>query len=68
MSPTKGTPVFQIRLERDVLEKLKDKIPPSERGRSGGVSHYIRRLIYADLGLGEPPEWRKGKGSPEQGA
>lgn len=57
MSPTKGKPVFQIRLEPDVLEKLKAKIPPSERGRGGGVSHYVRRLIYADLGLGAPPRF-----------
>lgn len=75
MSPTGGNPIIRVRIEPEVLAMLKERIPRGERGRGGGVSQYLRRLIYADLGLGEPPRHapevsprRKRKGSPEQGA
>jgi len=70
MSPT-GNPFIRVRMEPHVLEMLKERIPPGERGRGGGVSHYVRQLIYADLGLGDPPRFaaevsprRKRKSSP----
>lgn len=57
MSPSRGKPYLTIRMEPDVLALLKERIPAGERGRGGGVSHYVRQLIYADLGLGEPPRF-----------
>lgn len=57
MSPSRGNPYLTIRMEPEVLALLKEQIPAGERGRGGGVSHYVRRLIYADLGLGEPPRF-----------
>lgn len=53
----KGNPYLQIRLEPHVLKLLKERIPPGEPGRGGGVAHYVRALIYHDLGLGEPPRF-----------
>ena len=57
MSPSRGKPYLTIRMEPDVLALLKERIPAGEPGRGGGVSHYVRQLIYADLGLGEPPRF-----------
>ncbi len=57
MSPSRGKPYLTIRMEPDVLALLKERVPAGERGRGGGVSHYVRQLIYADLGLGEPPRF-----------
>lgn len=54
---SRGRPNLVIRIEPEVLELLKERAGPSERGRGGGVSHYVRQLIYADLGLGEPPRF-----------
>lgn len=57
MSQRRGKPYLSIRMEPEVLALLKERVPPGERGRGGGVSHYVRQLIYADLGLGEPPRF-----------
>lgn len=43
-----------VRLEPEVLELLKEKAG-SAKGTFGGAAHHVRRLVYADLGLGEPP-------------
>ena len=43
-----------VRLEPEVLELLKKKAG-SVKGKYGGAAHHIRRLVYVDLGLGEPP-------------
>lgn len=49
----KGNPELRIRLAPEVLELLKKKAGEAEPGRPGGVSLYVRRLIYQDLGLSE---------------
>lgn len=57
MSPQPGNPYLRIRMEPEVLELLKERAPAGERGRSGGVAHFVRALIYRELGLGEPPQF-----------
>jgi hypothetical protein len=53
----RGNPVIGVRLEPHVVELLREKIPQSERGRAGGVSQYIKTLVYEHLGLGQPPRY-----------
>ncbi len=54
MSERRGDPQLTIRLEPHVLEKLRE-VAVEAKGKFGGAAHYVRLLIYADLGLGEPP-------------
>ena len=44
-----------VRLEPHVMDMIQEQSEPRERGRGGGVSQYLRRLVYSHLGLGEPP-------------
>lgn len=44
-----------VRLEPHVMRLLQQHSLPRERGRGGGVSQYLRRIVYEHLGLGEPP-------------
>jgi hypothetical protein len=53
----RGNQELRLRLESDVLKLLKELVPPGERGRGGGVAHFVRGLIYRELGLGEPPRF-----------
>jgi|JI10StandDraft_1071094.scaffolds.fasta_scaffold1896576_1 hypothetical protein len=54
MTKRRGDPCVTVRLEPEVLELLKEKAG-SAKGKFGGAAHHVRRLIYEDLGLGEPP-------------
>lgn len=51
----RGNPYAMVRLEPHVMNKIQELSEPAERGRGGGVSQYLRRLVYDHLGLGEPP-------------
>jgi hypothetical protein len=51
----RGNPYAIVRLEPHVMELILQQSPPRERGRGGGVSQYLRRLVYSHLGLGEAP-------------
>lgn len=53
--PTKGNPYAIVRLEPEVMKLVQELAPPHERGRGGGVSQYLRQLVYSHLGLGEAP-------------
>ena len=50
----RGTPYLQIRLDPEVMELLRERAGEAHPGRGGGVSLYVRQLIYRDLGLPEP--------------
>lgn len=51
-----GRPQVSVRLDPEVMELLKERAAAEERerGRGGGVAHYVRRLIHRHLGLPEP--------------
>jgi len=43
-----------LRLDPEVYARLKAVAGPTERGRSGGMTHYIKRLVHAALNCPEP--------------
>lgn len=49
MSPTKGNPTLQIRLEPVLHEKLKEAAGESTAGKTGGPALFVRRLIHREL-------------------
>lgn len=51
----RGNPYAMVRLEPHVLDMIQQLSSPRERGRGGGVSQYLRELVYSHLGLGQPP-------------
>lgn len=51
----RGNPELRIRLEPEVHDALRVKAGGYQRGTVGGVSHYVRSLIYNDLNLPVPP-------------
>lgn len=51
----RGNPYAMVRLEPHVMDMIQEQSAPRERGRGGGVSQYLRRLVYSHLGLGDPP-------------
>ena len=53
--PTRGNPYAIVRLEPEVMALLQSRARPRQRGRGGGVSQYLRELVYSHLGLGEAP-------------
>ena len=53
--PTRGNPYAIVRLEPDIMQMLQDRSKPRRRGRGGGVSQYLRELVYLHLGLGDAP-------------
>ena len=44
-----------LRLDAAAYAKLKTVAGHTERGRSGGMVHYVRRLVHAALNCPEPP-------------
>lgn len=57
MTEPRGNPYLRLRLEPEVLELLKERAGDGRPGRSGGVSAWVRALIYRELGLGLPPSY-----------
>ena len=55
MVARRGNPYAMVRLEPHVMNLIQELSEPRERGKGGGVSQYLRRLVYDHLGLGEPP-------------
>ena len=51
MTPERGTPAIRVRLEPALQDKAQKAFPPV-KGRSGGLSLALRRLLY--LALDEP--------------
>ncbi|MBT9588706.1 hypothetical protein IV102_35555 [bacterium] len=51
----RGNPYAMVRLEPHVMDMIQQQSDPRERGKGGGVSQYLRRLVYSHLGLGDPP-------------
>lgn len=58
-------PVVKVRLDPQALRILRERVPPRERGRSGGVGRYIQELVYEHLGL-PIPELYAGTASPRR--
>lgn len=52
----RGREQITVRLENEVLEELRP-LARTERGRAGGLSFYLRRLIYQDLGRPLPEQY-----------
>ena len=52
----RGLDQVTVRLEEDVLERLRP-LSRGRRGRAGGLSLYLRRLIYRDLGIPLPEQY-----------
>lgn len=52
----RGRDQITVRLEDEVLEELRPLVS-TERGRAGGLSFYLRRLIYQDLGKPLPEQY-----------
>lgn len=52
----RGRDQITVRLEEDVLEELRP-LAQGGRGRAGGLSFYLRRLIYQDLGWPLPEQY-----------
>jgi hypothetical protein len=52
LSERRGNLPVQVRLEPAIWEAIRERIPPTERGRSGGVASWIRELVYRELELG----------------
>lgn len=65
MGEPRGNPYLRLRVEPEVLELLKVRVGEGRPGRSGGVSAWVRALIYRELGLGEPPVYA-GEESPRR--
>lgn len=51
----RGNPYAIVRLEPEVMRIIQERSQPRERGRGGGVSQYLRQIVYAHLGLGAAP-------------
>lgn len=51
----RGNPYAIVRLEPEIMEMIQERSEPARRGRGGGVSQYLRQLVYNHLGLGEAP-------------
>lgn len=60
----RGNPYAIVRLEPEVMDKIQQLSPPRERGRGGGVSQYLRQLVYSHLDLGEAPCFGASKPEP----
>jgi len=52
----RGLDQITVRLEDEILEELRP-LAAAERGRAGGLSFYLRRLIYQDLGRPLPEQY-----------
>jgi hypothetical protein len=57
LSERRGNLPVQVRLEPAIWEAIRERIPPTERGRSGGVASWIRELVYRELELGPAPRF-----------
>ena len=60
MARYEGNPAILVRLPPEVLEEVRQKAEarfPSQVGRGGGIAHFIRCLVYRDLGRSEPEAW-----------
>ena len=52
---TRGNPYAIVRLEPEIMQMLQERARPRRRGRGGGVSQFLRELVYDHLGLGSAP-------------
>ncbi|HEY4001753.1 MAG TPA: hypothetical protein VGO93_22950 [Candidatus Xenobia bacterium] len=59
--PSEGNQAVEVRLPDAVMEEVKRRAAeqfPRSVGRGGGAAHWLRCLVYRELGLPEPePAW-----------
>lgn len=53
----RGNPYLQVRLPQETIERLKEIAGEGEGGRAGGVSLFVRELIYLALEEPMPAQW-----------
>ncbi len=59
MTPNRGNPILQVRLTPETHDRLKEVAGAGAGGAAGGVSLFVRRLIYRELGEQMPDQWSK---------
>lgn len=60
--PVRGArTLVSFRMDRAVFEMIEAKVGSGRERRIGGVSDWIRQLIYGELGLGVPPNGRRSR-------
>jgi hypothetical protein len=60
MTPNRGNPILQVRLTPETHDSLKEAVGDGHQGgKAGGVSLFVRRLIYRELGEPMPSQWSK---------
>lgn len=62
MTPNRGNPILQVRLTPETHDRLKEVVGAGDGGKAGGVSLFVRRLIYRELGEPLPKQWGKDAG------
>jgi hypothetical protein len=55
----RGNPYLQVRLPQETHDRLKEVVGEGDGGKAGGVSLFVRRLIYRELGEPVPKQWGK---------
>lgn len=49
--PSQGRPQIIVRLHPDALAMLKERVEAAAPGRRGGLSAYVRQVLYDHLGF-----------------
>ena len=62
MTPSYGNPILQVRLPEEMHDNLKEAVGEERGGKAGGVSLFVRRLIYRELREPLPKQWGKEAG------
>ncbi len=57
MTPQRGNPYLQVRLPQETIDDLKAFVGEGDGGKAGGVSLFVRRLIYREIDREMPPQW-----------
>jgi len=58
----RGNPYLQVRLPQETHDRLKVVAGEGAGGKAGGVSLFVRRLIYRELGEPMPDQWGQEQG------
>lgn len=56
---SRGNPYLTVRLPQETHDRLKEVVGEGAGGKAGGVSLFVRRLIYRELQEPMPEQWSK---------